>query len=412
VLTDRGKALVATTVVAWLLSRAFGVPELGMAAVAVAVLLGLALAYTRLTSARLTARRFVHPARLFYDAEGDVELRVRNTGRLSTAILQVEDGVPATLADGARFVRAPLGPGATTTMRYRLHGRHRGRFAIGPLTVRLRDPFGIVARPQRFASKDDVIVYPPVWRLPAGVPLGGSQGSGSEGRPRPLASGEELAMVREYVRGDDLRKVHWHSTAHRGKLMVRQDESRATPHAAIVLDTRASRHRGRGPASSFETAVSAAASVTYHVCERGYGARLVTGPLTAPPRARSWELTLEQLATIEPDEATDLDALWTQLSRGAGGDGLLIAVTTVPGPAELRRMVRAGRGFGVRLAVLVDADSHVRRRRSGEGADATAEALRVAGWRVTIVAAGDRLDERWRELMRARRGTPVAGGVA
>lgn len=407
-LTDRGRLLLLTAAVAWAISRAFGVPELQMGAVAMLVLVGLSVAYTVAASARLTARRAVHPPRLFHDAEGAVEVRLRNNGRFPTAILQVEDTAPTSIADGPRFVLRPLGPDATTSVRYRLHGRHRGRFTIGPLVVRLRDPFGIAARGHRFDVTDDVIVYPPVWRLPA-VPLGGSQGTGGEGRPRPLASGDEIANIREYVRGDDLRKVHWRSTAHRGKLMVRQDESRATPQAVIVLDARAARHRGSGPSSSFEMAVSAAASATYHVSERGYGVRLVTGPLTVAPRAVPWELTLEQLAVLEADHGSDLDGLWTQLAQGAAGDGLLLAITTVPDPAELRRMVRAGRSFGTRLAVLVAADTFAGRRRAGGDADRIADALRIAGWRVTVVSAGDRLDERWRQLLLQDR--PVAAGV-
>lgn len=411
-LTDRGKLLVVTAVIAWAISRVFGVPELAMAAVAALALTGLALGYTTLASARLTARRVVHPPRLFHDAEGAVEVRLRNAGRLPTAILQVEDAAPAVIADGGRFVLSPLAPGATATVRYRLHGRHRGRFAIGPLTVRLRDPFGLAARGHTFGATDDVVVYPPVWRLPPGVPLGGSQGSGGEGRPRPFASGDELANVREYVRGDDLRKVHWRTTAHRGKLMVRQDESRATPAATIVLDTRASAHRGSGPHASFESAVSAAASVAYHVSERGFGARLVSTPLAAPPRPLTWELTLEQLAVATTDRRVDLDALWQQLAQGVAGDGLLVAIVTVPEPATLRQMVRAGRSFSTRLALVVDAPSFAGRRRPSAETTQTVRALQAAGWRVSLVSAGDRLDERWRNLaFQNPRGAMVSGGV-
>ncbi len=411
-LTDRGRMLVVTGVVAWVISRVFGVPELAMAAVATLVLTGLAVVYTLVSSAQLTARRTVHPPRLFHDAEGAVEIRLRNAGRLPTAILQVEDTVTPAIADGGRFVLSPLSPGTVVTARYRLHGRHRGRFPIGPLTVRLRDPFGLAARGHRFGATDDVIVYPPVWRLPADVPLGGTLGSGGEGRPRPLASGDELANVREYVRGDDLRKVHWRSTAHRGKIMVRQDESRSTPAATIVLDTRASAHRGSGPHASFEAAVSAAASVTYHVSERGFSTRLLTGPLTAPARALPWELTLEQLAVATPDRRIELDGLWQQLAQGAAGDGLLITVVAVPDPVSLRKMVRAGRAFNTRLALLVDAETFAGRRRTTPETIAVVSALQAAGWRVSLVAAGDRLDERWRHLaFQNPRGSLTAGGV-
>ena len=408
-LTGRGKALLATAAGLWLFSRLLGVPELAMGAVAALALLVLSVVATRLTSTRLTARRSVHPPRLFFDAEGEVEIRLANAGRVSTASLQVEDTVPATLADGPRFVVPPLAAGRVVTLRYPLHARHRGQFPIGPLTIRVRDPFGLATRQHRFGVTDHVIVYPPVWRLPAGVPLGGHQAAGGEGRPRPAASGEELANVREYVRGDDLRKVHWRSTAHRGKLMVRQDETPQNPHAVVVLDTRAEAHRGGGPASSFEYAVSAAASATYHLAERAYGTTLLTGPVTGPPRPMPWELHLEQLAVVSTDRRTDMPALWRQLSRGVAGEGVLVAIVTVPGPGELREMVRGGRGFATRVAVLVDASTFGGRHgRPLPDVDRTTDALRTAGWRVTVVQSGQRLDERWRELVMQRRGAPIA----
>ncbi len=412
-LTGRGKALLVSAVGLWFFSRLLGVPELAMAAVAAAALLVLAVVDTRIASTRLTARRVVHPPRLFFDAEGQVEIRLANAGRLPTAGLQVEDTVSATLADGPRFVVPPLGPGRVVTLRYPTHARHRGQFDIGPLTVRVRDPFGLATRQHRFGAIDHVVVYPPVWRLPDGVPLGGHQAAGGDGRPRPTAAGEELANVREYVRGDDLRKVHWRSTAHRGKLMVRQDESPQNPHAVVLLDTRADAHRGGGPASSFEYAVSAAASAAYHLSERAYGTTLLTGNVNGPPRPLPWELHLEQLAVVAPDRHTDLPGLWRQLSRGIAGEGVLVAVVAVPSPGELREMVRGGRGFATRIAVLIDAASFGGRHgRVVPDVARTTSALRAADWRVTVVRSGQRLDERWRELIMQHRGAPVAPAVA
>jgi hypothetical protein len=78
-------------------------------------------------------------------------------------------------------------------------------------------------------------------------------------------------------------------------------------------------------------------------------------------------------------------------------------VLTVPDPLELRALVRAGRGFSTKLCVLVDAPSHAGRGQRSEGANATVAALRATGWRVTLVTAGDRIDDRWAELLLHRR---------
>lgn len=406
-LTTRGKTLIASTVALWLLSRVFGIAELAMAAVAVLALVLLAVAYTALASATLTARRTVQPSRLFFDAHGEVELVITNIGRLATAILQVEDRIPTSLADNPRFVLTPIRGGGSVSLRYGLHGRHRGRFEAGPLEIRLRDPFGIASRPRRFGDTDEVIVYPPVWRLEAGVPLGGSMATGGEGRPRPLAGGDELANVRDYVRGDDLRKVHWRSTAHRGKLMIRQDESPQNPQATVVLDVRRDAHHGVGAASSFELAVSAAASVTYHLSERAYGTCLLTAP-DSPRRGLPWQVALDQLAVMEPSDGADLNGLWQQMSQGAVGDGLLVAVVATPDPLALRRMVRAGRAYSSRAVLLLDTASFgAQRRDPGVPVARTADALRAADWRVGVLRSGDRLDVAWRDLLLQRGGAPI-----
>lgn len=410
-LTDRGKALLAVAVAAWLVHRLFGVPEAAMAAMAAIALVLVGIVATRVASAQLAVRRHVQPPRMFHDARGEVELRLTNLGRLPTASIQIDDRAPSHLAEGARFALRPLGAGETIRLRYRLHGRHRGRYELGPARVALRDPFGVAQRVQDLGDVDSVIVYPPVWQLPTGLPLAGHLGTGVAGRPRIRPHGDELANVREYVRGDDLRKVHWRSTAHRGALMVRQDESSQSPQAIVVLDGRAQVHRGSGPGSSFETAVSVAASVTYHLSARGYGFQLLSQPLAGQPRPEPWELVLDRLAVIEPQSA-DLDALWQQLSHGAVGEGVLFVVAPVPTAVELRQIVRAGRAFGSRVAMLIDAVTYAGRPPAGHrtAVEQRAEALRAAGWRVTVVGAGDRIDERWRELIAQRSGYFLRSG--
>lgn len=399
VLTPRGVGLLVSAVALWGLGRLLGVTPLWVAAVAALGVVVFGWLWVLLSSATLRTSRRVAPARLFHDARAGVELTVRNVGRLSTTLLGVRDVVPDVLPASPGFVLAPLRPGGAARLRYQVVGATRGVHELGPVEVALRDPFGVARRRQLVGGHDKLVVYPPVHRLAAGLPLRGLTGTGGASRPRPGATGEELGTVREYVQGDDLRKVHWSTTAHRGQLMVRQDESPQRPDAMIVLDVRADAHRGVGPEHSLETAASAAASVCYHVAEQGFDAAVVTGVIRSRPRPLPWEQTLEQIARVTPAPDVDLGTVWQQLATTSGGSGLLVAVVCVPDAALLRAMVRAGRGASVRVALLVDADAHGRGRRHGPEPKTTARALQAAGWRVSVLGPRPDLGARWRELL-------------
>lgn len=409
-LTRRGVGLLGAAGALWLVARSFGVPEAQMAAVAGLVLIAFAVAFTAVTSTRLRLDRVVSPSTLWFDAPGSVVLTVTNAGRMPTAAIELLDAVPAGLADRPRARLEPIRPGGRVTVRYGLRGAQRGRFRIGPATVRLRDPFGLAVRTRTLEGTTEITVYPPVWRLPAGLPLGGASSSGGGGPTRLVPSGEDLADVREYVRGDDLRTVHWPSTAHRGKIMVRQAESSLSPRAVVLLDVRASRHTGNGPTASIEMAVAAAASAGYHLAARGRSVVLLDRPFTRPVPPMPWERWLQTLAATDTEDV-DLPGLLHQIAQGSAGDGTIVAIVTTPDAAELRRLVRAGRGFSTRLAVVLDTASHRERPSavpvSGD-ALAAAGSLRAAGWRATVVKRGDRLDERWRELLSRPRATASA----
>jgi uncharacterized protein (DUF58 family) len=398
-LTERGSGMLIAGLGCYLASRFFGIPELQIAAVAALVLLAAAFVFIRVTSTSLEADRLVTPARLFFDAEANVRVTVRNVGRLPTATMELRDSVPLVLARGGRVTLPPLDAGQRASLEYSIRGRQRGRFPIGPLTVKLHDPFRLLARTRELPGAVDVVVYPPVWQLPGGLPLGGAAATAGDGRPRPRPSGDDLANVRDYIRGDDLRAVHWPSTAHRGKLMVRQAEAPEEARAVVLLDARDSRHRGFGPTASIEAAVAAASSAIYELASRGRGVVLMDRPFVTPPRPRPWEGWLEELAELQPRKV-DFRPTLRQLAHGVAGDGALVAIVTVPDASELRDLVRAGRGFTTRVAVLVDTVSFGGRGGAPPSDTApTAARLQAAGWRVTVLRSGDRLDRRWLELL-------------
>src|SRR3989442_3503504 len=132
------------------------------------------------------------------------------------------------------------------------------------------------------STTTELVVYPEVedlepWRL-------GIQGQGSgESAARHLhRSAAEFYTMREYVTGDDLRRIHWPSVARTGQLMIRQDESTRRSTATLFLDNR-SAALGTNRAPGFERAVSVAASIGRVLIPEGVAIHLAAADATATP---------------------------------------------------------------------------------------------------------------------------------
>ena len=259
-LTRRGWSLVGAAAGLAVGSFLLGAVELlTLALAAAALLLGGAvwLAFGRRPDLVITRR--VRPARLQVGAEGRIDLTVENHGSRATPLLTATDWFDEGRR-AARFLVPPLAAGAIARAAYRVPTRRRGRYRVGPLVVRASDPFGLTRRALTEVAEVDVLVRPRVHDVVAPVAVGSRvTGDTDAVAARALVSdlGDEFLTLRDYEQGDDLRRVHWRSTARTGELMIRQDEARWRSQAAIVLDVHPEGH----DAESFEVAVEAAASL-------------------------------------------------------------------------------------------------------------------------------------------------------
>ena len=407
-MTSRGVGVAIATGGCWLAARILGIPELQSAAVAMLTLVAAALLWSRVLPSKLALTREVRPTTLAFGERATVHLTLTNIGRLPTPPLTIDDDAPSTLVDHTQARLSPIRPGHRATATYTLSGNQRGRAVLGPLTVTGRDTFGLARRRRTLPGTAEVVIYPRIVALPDGLPMGTATGVGGDGTRRRAPSGSDLADIREYVRGDDLRAIHWPSTAHRGKLMVRRSEDLLTPQATVVLDLRPSRHAGRGPDASVEVAISAAASATDHLAGHGRGVTLLDRPVTRPPGPRPAAAWLTHLATTAPEEV-DLDALYRQIATGVAGDGALLAIVTTPRDAELRSLVRAGRAASSRLALVIDAGTF-RGRAPDQATDEAVSGLLAVGWRAAPLRHGDELTARWRELLSRTTRRPTGVG--
>ncbi|MEV0344325.1 DUF58 domain-containing protein [Nonomuraea sp. NPDC050680] len=413
-LTSRGRSFLASGVAAMLMAFLLGENDLFRIGVLVTALPLLAAMVVARTRYRLSCARRLDPARAEVGGEATVTLRLENVTRLPTGLLLIEDTVPYALGVRPRFVLDRVESRGIREIDYRVRSDLRGRYTIGPLSVRITDPFGLVELTRGFTISDTLVVTPQVVALPH-VRLSGEWTGGGDSRTRSVAAaGDDDVAPREYRQGDDLRRVHWRSTARHGELMVRREEQQWQSRGALLLDTRRYAHRGEGPRSSFEVAVSAAASIGVHLAHEGLGLRLVTdqGAEHLTDTGFSWSL-LDTLAVVRHSPARSLELGVSALRQG-GGDGLIVAVLGSLDPEEARELARLRHSGITGVAVLLDVGTwDGGEPGSTENYQAVQAVLTGYGWRIVRLPAGVPIASVWQDAAsRGRYALSPAGGAA
>ncbi|HEV7887928.1 MAG TPA: DUF58 domain-containing protein [Acidimicrobiales bacterium] len=364
-ITPRGWTVAGVAVVFGLAARLLGISELYGLAAAAGALVVASVVFVRASRFRLEAVRELRPPRVHAGSGSRVELSVRNTSTRRSPVLSARDPF-----DGgrrwARFLLAPLAPGEVARAAYRLPTDERGVFDLGPLEVQLADPFGLATTSFLAAPATKLTVYPRVDIVPP-LPLaqGNDPYAGADHATSLSWSGEDFYALREYETGDDLRRVHWPSTAKLDELMIRQDEMPWQGRATVVLDIRRDVHS----AESLEVAVSAAASILTACWRRNSLVRLLTTDGFDSGFAEGHthrEAVLEHLAGVRLDRRTHLTPVLASL-RKEGNGGSLAVVTTAGAPSsDLDAVARLSSRYGSVTLVLLersmlDSSAHARR---------------------------------------------------
>ncbi|HOB05447.1 MAG TPA: DUF58 domain-containing protein [Propionibacteriaceae bacterium] len=409
-LTFRGKAFVLLGGLTVVLSMIFGQRDVlwfGLFLVMVPLVALLVVARARL---RLSCERRVSPPEVVVGDRMVGELVVSKLGTLPTGLLRFEDDVPRGLGRRPRFTVHRFAGEWRREISYPMIGAQRGRFATGPLTVRATDPFSLVKLDRRFTATSDVMVTPLVVPLPG---MRNASGAGMSGESTPQkvgVVGTDDVLVREYRAGDDVRRIHWRSTARRDELMVRREEQAWDPAASVLLDSRAVAHAGEGRTSSFEWAVSAATSIALHFLDSGFRVDLFDsdGSMVSQERSVQTSATRQQIIdqmtevglTSRTTLARAVEAA-TMTQRGQ----LMVAVTGRLSSGDAELLLATQRNRARCFALVIDADSFTARseRSTPEQYDDHQVAmamLRDHRWRVLEVPKGTDLLEAWSQLDR------------
>lgn len=353
-LTRQGWLVGGGAVGLLVLGRLLGLVELYALGVLAAALLAASAVLVGLARLELEVGRTVHPSRVHVGTSSRVDLTVRNLRDLATPVLRLQD--PVTGTRGADLLVPPLGRGERTVAAYRLPTDRRGLVEIGPLAVVVGDPFGLTRVATVAAPALSLTVYPridPIDPLPYTTghdPLAGARQPNSLGR-----SGEDFYALRPYVVGDDLRRVHWPSSARHDELLVRQNELPWQGRTTVLLDVRKSAHRG----DSLEVAVSAAASIVAATARRSDLIRLITtagSDSDFAPGSDHVDAIMEHLAVVPAASAGSLRRTIDLLRRRSTGGALVVILAEAP-PDDFTAAAQLGGRYGSITLVHIDQSS-------------------------------------------------------
>ncbi|HEY3311183.1 MAG TPA: DUF58 domain-containing protein [Anaerolineales bacterium] len=290
-------------------------------------------AWTRISLQRL---KLVRRARSLRASVGDVfeeSFELVNPSRLPRLFVEIRNGSNLPSAAGSRLLTW-IGARENRTYLARTWLTRRGAFPLGPTTIESGDPFGFFYKEVTFPASASLLVLPLIIPIaefpsPAGFLPGGKAIQLKSMDVTPHASG-----VREYVHGDALKRIHWPSTARRGKMMVKEFEQDPQSELWIFLDAQRTvqaalpyeppkvkdnwifsrRPEIQLPPSTLEYGVSLAASLAhYYIAQRRAVGFVTDGPVyTVIPAERSERQeskVLENLAFVTGEGTLPLASL-------------------------------------------------------------------------------------------------------
>ncbi len=349
-----GGLVLALGVLALGVAAGTGWRELTVIGVACVLLLVVALPFL-VGRTRVRVDLVLEPARVAAGATVAAGVDVTNlaSGRMLPTVFELPVGEAL-----HRYAIPTLAPGATHQETFTVRTERRGVIGVGPATTRRGDPLGLASRDTEWTDLHEILVRPAMVPLDA---LGAGLLRDLEGVETDSISQSDLAFhtLREYVAGDDLRHVHWRSSAKamasggESQLLVRQYLDTRRSHATIVVDDQLSSFAaGERGTDEFETAMSATASIIVRAVLDDFEASFVCGHHASS--GVDGHLALDAVCRAVPGRV-GLIAAARRAADIAHDTSLLFLLTGATAPFE--DVLRASAAFPPevrRIAIVVD----------------------------------------------------------
>jgi len=405
-MTGRGVSALLIGILLVIGANVLATPVLLYVAALLFALLVLAALFVFVPRRRARVSRTVAADLLTVGHDTSVQVRVGLRTLVRAPSGRWRDGLPSAVHGSATGSFPPddaeqIPGGTTTTMTYPISGVRRGLASLGPLRLSTTDPFGLFVRTDELGDVTPVTIVPQVVPLPRLTDRTGRAGGTAQTSSHRLGQGADNLSPRRYVPGDSMRRIHWRATAHRGDLMVRQEEQESSPDALVVLDRAGARWVGADretDSEGFDRAVTACASIAMHLVDNGFAVDVVdaTGVLIGRLRGAEDERDglLVSLAGTAP-RSGERDHGLPAASEGHTV-GPLVMITGTIDAADAGALPHGGAGTPILIA-------------TAPGADALS-AAELQGWRTALL--GDDPADAWADAGAGEPGTASADAGA
>lgn len=223
--------------------------------------------------------------------------RIENLRRLMPALCVRVEKASSRWSPEGYVLRIP--PRAAAALRISCVYDRRGVFPLPPVALSSAFPFGLISKRRRADQRGEIVVYPRVRAVRAAVI---DQFSAALAAPRlNMGEGDEFFCLREYLPGDDLRRIAWRASARRGTLLVKELAQEAPRYVVFVLDTFRS-DDGAEFDARFEEAIELVASLAVTLLHRQYTVAVASASGCASEGKGKAQVTrvLDLLARVNP----------------------------------------------------------------------------------------------------------------
>jgi uncharacterized protein (DUF58 family) len=325
-----------------------------------ALAIGISLAWIYWGKRRLSGRLKNHGLRYQAGHPIDIESVVYNNSLLPRPFLKLQIASKLPISNNNVVVNLP------SRGSYYWHTQvlqpQRGRYKLGPFIAEISDPFGLLHIQHKLDSEQEILVYPKTVDLPSfWVSSNISSGIGDNAWFN-RGTGSVIFGIREYVPGDSLNHIHWPSTAHTGKLIVKEFDSDLAKKVWVILDLNRESLVGKEKETTEEYAVSIAASILKKYADTGCQVGLISQTedyhffQARPGHPNMWRIQ-EALAVFRSTGKMPLGELINRAQGNFDGNSIAVIITSFINDGTLDAITHTQkRGIPVSL-ILLDAAS-------------------------------------------------------